>query len=159
MAAVKGGYGQHVHKGQYDADEGGELPEALPVPAGGKHAADGAEGAYALGSLLGEEVFEVADVAAEDVDSVAEACGYALQQAVLLVDRLVVAQGVGLADAHLELTVEEDLQGVGVGWLLNDYADGALAQGIVGGGSLKAAAEDMDLLIVVGPGVDGVAIE
>ena len=109
MAAVKCRYGQYVHKCEDDADKGSELPEALPVPTGGEHAADSAERTYALGALLGEEVLEVADIAAEYFHSVAEAFGYALQQAVVLFDRLIVAQGVSLANAHLQFAVEDKM--------------------------------------------------
>ena len=62
MSAVEGRYGQDVHEGEDDAEEGRHQPESVPVPCVGEEAAYGSESAQRLGTVCGEEVLQVVDI-------------------------------------------------------------------------------------------------
>ena len=83
MSAVKCRYGQNVHEGQNDAEESRHQPEHVPVPYGREEAAYGSEAPQRLGAVGREEVLQVAHVAAQHVQAVADASGEALEEAIL----------------------------------------------------------------------------
>ena len=115
MPSVQSGDGQDVHDSQDDADEGGEMPEGTPVPGGREDAAYGDEGPHALGSLLGEYVFQVMDIARELVPAVAESGRYALNQAVANGIDLDILGQLTLEDA--QTVVGSQVKGVGIAQL------------------------------------------
>ena len=90
MTAVKCGDGQDVHEGEDDAQEGGHLPELIPVPRAGEEASDGSEAAQRLGAVGGEDIFHVADIAAQHVNAIADAGGETLEESVVAGDGSVV---------------------------------------------------------------------
>ena len=69
MPAVQRRDGQNIHEGQDDAKKGRHVPELVPVPRGGEDASDGAEASQLLGSLLGEQILHLVDVAGQGVDA------------------------------------------------------------------------------------------
>ena len=114
VASIEPWDGQDVHHGQDDADEGGDVPEGLPVPCGGEEVADGSEAAHALCSFLREEVAEVADVALQGLPAVGDTCGNALEEAVVAMDvgvAVVVLIG-ELEEAEFVVLAELDGDGV-----------------------------------------------
>ena len=115
VTAVKSGDGEDVHDGEGDADEGGEHPEAEPVPGVGEEVADGDEGAYLLGALGSGHVAELVDVGNEGLPSVVASSGDACEEVVVGVLDLVVGQCIVAHDAHHVVVVE--LEGDGVGLL------------------------------------------
>lgn len=89
------------------------MPKLHPVPLSGKEATNRAEAADALCAVGREDVFEVADVSAEDVPSVGDAGGEALKEGVGARDCGVVGEGVVWVYPHEVFGVEREAQGVG----------------------------------------------
>ena len=112
MATVKGRNGEDIHEGEDDGEEGGHLPEHIPVPHGREEAADGSETTERLGTFGGEDVLHVVDVGREDMPAVLDAGGDALEETVFdgggLVD---VSEGLD-GEAELEFGSEDDFRGV-----------------------------------------------
>ena len=82
MATVEGRNGEDIHEGEDDGEEGGHLPEHIPVPHGREEAADGSETTERLGTLGGEDVLHVVNIRGENMPAVLDAGGDALEEAV-----------------------------------------------------------------------------
>ena len=152
VAAVQSRDGQDVHEGQDDADECGELPEALPVPLRGEHAADGAEAAHALGSVLCKDILEVVHIAAQHFYAVIDAGGEGFKEPEVDLACAVVAQHLSVGDAHLVVGVHGERYGViGRRALVAHYEREAAkihAVGVVGGGERVAGAALLEVDLI-----------
>ena len=113
MAAVESRNRQDVHERENDGKESRHQPEHVPVPNGREKATDGTKTAERLRTVGREEVFQVADIAAEHVPTIFHACGNALKKTIADLRGLVVAQQARHADAELEFGREDDGGGVG----------------------------------------------
>ena len=78
MTAVERWDGEDVHKGEHERDEGGELPEALPVPRLGEEVSYRAKRTDTACSFFGEKVFQIAHITHEDITTMNNACWNAL---------------------------------------------------------------------------------
>ena len=113
MSTIEGGDGKDVHEGKDDAQEGRHQPEHVPVPDGREQTTDGSKATQRLGTVGGEQILQVAHIATQHVPAVGDACGEALEESVLNLRRLVVAQYTRHAYTELQLRSEDDGGGVG----------------------------------------------
>ena len=102
MATVEGRNGEDIHEGEDDGEEGGHLPEHIPVPHGREEAADGSEATERLGTLSREDVLHVVNIRGENMPAVLDAGGDALEEAVF--------DGGGLVDVGKGLDGEAEFE-------------------------------------------------
>ena len=106
MAAVECRDRKNIHEGKDNAQECRHLPEHIPVPKRREEASYGPEAAEALCAIGREEILEVAHVAFQRVDAVADARRNAFEETVADVGRLVVVGKVALLYSKLQVRRE-----------------------------------------------------
>ena len=161
VATVEHGDGEEVHEGQHKADEGRHAPEGKPIEGLGEEAADSAEGAYALGAVLREDVAEAADVVAESLPAMTYTRGHARKNIIGYGLRLVVVEDVVFDDAEFACVVEREGDGVDLLRACTLHGDGSaenLVEGLVVGGS-NLVMNDEELLVELVPGGESLAVE
>ena len=89
MSTVQGGDGQDIHEGEDDGEEGGHLPEHVPVPHWWEQTANGTETTNRLSTVGSEHIFHIAHITLQYVQTVGNTCGETLKETILLGNRLV----------------------------------------------------------------------
>lgn len=125
VASVEGRDREDVHECEDDREECSHHPEHVPVPCRREHRTDGSETAKLLGTVRGEDVFQVADVTAEHVEGIAYAGRYAGDDIIIYVCHLSILADGGHANTEVSLFVECHRTGDGIAIGLRDKGHGA----------------------------------
>ena len=112
VTTVEGRNGQDVHEGEDDAEEGGHLPEDVPVPHRREEVADGSEASQRLGTFGAEDVLQVIDIGRQHVPAVLDASREALEESVFAGDGLIDACQRLDDKSQLEVGSKHDVGGV-----------------------------------------------
>ena len=109
VTSIEGWDREDVHEGENDGDEGCHHPETIPVPLCREEATYSTEAAERGGTLLREDILEVADIALQRVPTIGNAGRNRGEEPVFLDGGCI---GIGNADTYLEVLVGGDGDGV-----------------------------------------------
>ena len=75
MTTIEGRNRQDIHESEYDAEEGGHLPEHIPIPHGWEKTAYRSESTQRLSTIGGKYVFKVIDIRRQYIPTIFNARG------------------------------------------------------------------------------------